>query len=83
MKTANIRQVRHDLSSVLAWVGMGQEVIILNRTLPVAKICPISRHEVQKKVRMPDFAARSETIFGSGKKAICNIVLDEREQSKW
>ncbi len=62
---------------------MGQEVIILNRTLPVAKICPISRQEVEKRVKMPDFASRARAIFGDQKKAISNSVLDEREQSKW
>ncbi len=83
MKTATIRQVRHDFSSVLAWVGMGNEVTVLNRTRPVAKICPISKHIVNKKIAMPDFASRAKTIFGKDKRTISNTVLDEREQSRW
>lgn len=36
MKTATIRQVRHDFSTVLTWVAAGEEVTVLNRTRPVA-----------------------------------------------
>ena len=83
MKTATIRQVRHDFSSVLAWVASGEEVTVLNRSRPVARLCPLPPAPIPgKKIQWPDFAARAREIFGDSP-PIPNIVLEEREQSKW
>jgi len=86
MKTVTIRQVRHDFSSVLAWVTSGNEVTVLNRKRPVARICPLPASAPvpvpDKKVKMPDFAARTKLIFGDAP-PIPNVVLEEREQYKW
>jgi antitoxin (DNA-binding transcriptional repressor) of toxin-antitoxin stability system len=82
MKTATIRQVRHDLGTVLEWVSQGEEVTVLNRTRPVARICP-PRAQTPAKFKMPDFAARAKAIFGDRQTHITNIVLEEREQSRW
>jgi len=82
MKTATIRQVRHDFGAVLAWVAEGEEVTILNRTRPVARICP-PRAQTPAKFKMPDFAARAKAIFGDRQTHITDIVLEEREQSRW
>ena len=81
MKTATIRQVRHDFSTVLAWVAAGEEVTVLNRTRPVARLCP-PRAQTPAKFKMPDFAARAKAIFGDSK-PIPNIILEERDQSRW
>ncbi len=80
MKTATIRQVRHDLGTVLEWVAQGEEVTVLNRTRPVARICP-PRAQTPAKFKMPDFAARAKAIFGN--RMIPNAVLREREESRW
>lgn len=82
MKTATIRQVRHDFGTVLAWVAEGEEVTVLNRTRPVARICP-PRAQPPAKFKMPDFAARAKAIFGDRQTRITNIVLEERDQSRW
>jgi len=81
MKTATIRQVRHKFSAVLAWVAEGEEVTVLNRTRPVARICP-PRAQAPAKFKMPNFTARAKAIFGNSK-PMPNIVLEEREQSPW
>lgn len=81
MKTATIRQVRHDLGSVLAWVQAGEEVTILKRSRPVARLCPL-RAAARVKVDMPDFAARAKAIFGDAP-ASRNVILDERERARW
>jgi antitoxin (DNA-binding transcriptional repressor) of toxin-antitoxin stability system len=80
MKTATIRKVRHDFGTVLAWVAAGEEVTVLNRTRPVARICP-PRAQAPAKFKMPDFAARAKAIFGD--RIIPNVVLQEREESRW
>ena len=81
MKTATIRKVRHEFSAVLAWVAEGEEVTVLNRTRPVARICP-PRAQAPAKCKMPNFTARAKAIFGNSK-PMPNIVLEEREQSPW
>ncbi len=80
MKTATIRQVHHNFSAILEWVAQGEEVTVLNRTRPVARICP-PRPAAPKKFKMPDFAARAKAIFGD--RVIPNAVLREREESRW
>ena len=82
MKTATIREVRHNFRAVLAWVAQGEEVTVLNRTRPVARICP-PRPQTQAKFKMPDFAARAKAIFGDKRTHLSNIVLKEREESRW
>lgn len=81
MKTATIRQMRHDLSTVLAWVAEGEEVTVLKRAKPVARLCPLRPAELQPRPKMPDFAARAKEIFGD--KVIPNMVLEEREGYRW
>lgn len=79
MKTASIRQVRHDLGTVLGWVAAGEEVTVMNRTRPVARLLP-PRAAALAAFRMPDFAARTKAMFGSRK--VPNAVLREREESR-
>ena len=81
MKTATIRQIRHDLSTVLGWVAEGEEVTVLKRSKPVARLCPPLLAEPQPRPKMPDFAARAKVIFGD--KVIPNMVLEERESYRW
>jgi antitoxin (DNA-binding transcriptional repressor) of toxin-antitoxin stability system len=82
MKTATIRQVRNDLGTVLAWVAAGEEVTVLNRKTPVARICP-PRAEAPAPVKMPDFAARAKATFGRRKTHLADGVMEEREKSRW
>jgi antitoxin (DNA-binding transcriptional repressor) of toxin-antitoxin stability system len=65
----------------LAAVAAGEEVTVLNRTRPVARIVP-PRAQAPDAFKMPDFSARARRIFGKSK-LMPNIILEEREQSKW
>ena len=67
---------------MLAWVAEGEEVTVLNRTRPVARICP-PRPQPPAQCKMPDFAARAKAIFGDKQTRFTNIVLEEWEQSRW
>ena len=82
MKTATIRQVRLDFRTVLRWVSEGEEVTVLNRTRPVARICP-PRALASRAATMPDFAARAKAIFGTTRTRVSEAVLMERERSRW
>lgn len=79
-KTTTIRQIRHDFNTVLSWVSAGDEVTVLKRSQPVARICPL-RRQPRRKITMPDYAARVKKVFGD--RLVPNTVLQEREQAKW
>jgi antitoxin (DNA-binding transcriptional repressor) of toxin-antitoxin stability system len=82
MKTATIRQIRNDFRTVLSWVEAGEEVTILNRKRPVARLCP-PRPQSAAPVAMPDFAARAKAILGDRQTRISDAVLEEREAGRW
>lgn len=81
MKTATIRQIRNDLRTVLSWVAEGEEVTILNRKTPVARICP-PRAQAPARVRMPDFAMRAKATFGRRRTHLSDLVIEERERDR-
>ncbi len=82
MKTASIRDVRHDFSRILAWVSNGEEVTITKPRRIVARLLP-ARAPKTADVRMPDIAGRLQKVFG--RKVISDkamgAVLDESRGS--
>ena len=74
MKTASIREVRHDFGRILEWVANGEEVAITKRRETVARLLPAVR---KKKVRakMPDVVARLQKVFG--RKIISDKAMKE------
>jgi len=83
MKSASIRELKHELTKVLNWVQDGEAVEITKRGQVVARLTPppVKSARGRKKAR-PDFAARLRRIYGDTKFA-GNIVLEERESSQW
>jgi prevent-host-death family protein len=74
MKRASIRQVRHDFSTVLDWVGMGEQVEISKRGKVVALLSPPPVKVLRARKR-PDFAARLKKRDGD--RVISAGVMDE------
>jgi prevent-host-death family protein len=64
MKTATIRQVRHDFSTVLNWVHDGEQVAISKHGKVVALLSPPPAPNRSKLKKRPDFAARLKRIYG-------------------
>ncbi len=62
MKTASIRELKHDTTTVLGWVAEGQRVEIQRRGKPVAVLSRFSRRV--KSAKRPDFGARLKSIYG-------------------
>ena len=58
MKTASIRQVRHDFNTVLDWIDGGEQVAISKRGKVVALLSPLPSVKRLRSRRRPDFAAR-------------------------
>ena len=78
MKTATLRQLRHDFGSVLAWVEQGEPVGISKRGKIIALLSPPPHLKPAKSKKRPDFAARLKRIYGDlilqG-----DVVVEERE----
>jgi prevent-host-death family protein len=78
MKTATVRQLRHDFGSVLNWVEEGEAVSISKRGKVVALLSPPPRDRPKRGEKRPDFAARLKRIYGD-KTFSGNIVVEDRE----
>ena len=63
MKTASIREVRHDFNRILEWVAGGEEVAITKRRVTVARLLPAHRKK-RAAVKMPDVTLRLQKVFG-------------------
>lgn len=70
MKTASIRQVRHDFGRILEWVANGETVAITKRRETVARLLPATRARAAR-AKMPDVAVRLKKVFGR------KIISDE------
>ncbi|MDB6108373.1 MAG: Antitoxin [Pedosphaera sp.] len=78
MKTATLRQLRHDFGSVLAWVEEGEAVGISKRGRLIAMLSPPPAAKPAKPRKRPDFLGRMKRIYGE-KLLPGNIVVEERE----
>jgi len=78
MKTATVRQLRHDFGTVLNWVEGGEQVGISKRGKVVALLTPPPTVTPGRPKKRPDFAARLKRIYGD-KILPGNIVVEERE----
>lgn len=80
MKTASIRDLRHDFNRVLAWVSNGEEVAITKHRRTVARLLP-AHSRTKAAARMPDIVGRLQKVFG--RKIIpdkaMRVVLDESQ----
>ena len=63
MKTASIREVRHDFSRILEWVANGEEVAITKRRETVARLLPATRRKAARG-RVPDVTERLKKFLG-------------------
>lgn len=58
MKTATVRQIRHDFGTVLNWVEDGEQVEVSKRGRIVALISPPPAPASMRRKKRPDLAAR-------------------------
>ena len=82
MKTANVRQLRHDFGSVMDWIAEGQQVEIVKKGKVIALLSPPPPPAKPKKFKLPDFEARQKRIFGD-RVLPGNIIAEERESYRW
>ena len=82
MKSATVRQLRHNFGTVLAIVEEGEPVQITKRGNIIALVCPPPAREPGKRAKRPNFAARLRRIYGS-KLLRGNSVLEDRASRKY
>jgi antitoxin (DNA-binding transcriptional repressor) of toxin-antitoxin stability system len=63
MKTASIRELKHDTAAVLGWVEAGEPVEIRRRGKLVAVMSPPAAKK-RKTSDRPDFEGRLRAIYG-------------------
>ena len=80
MKTATLRELRHDFASVFAWVEQGEPVGISKRGKIIALLSPPPPPKRAKARRRPDFAARLQRIYGN--LVLPGEVVVEERQSR-
>ena len=80
MKTANIRNVQHNLREVLRWVEQGHEVRITRRNRTVARLLPAQ--DAPQAMEWPDFLARANRIWGKRPrgKGVSRLIIEAREE---
>ena len=79
MKTASIRELKHDTAAVLGWVEAGEPVEIRRRGKLVAVMSPPVQSS-DKAASRPDFEARLKTIYGGKmlKTTATELLAEER-----
>lgn len=64
MKTATVRDLRNNFSTLEAWLNEGEEIRIEKRGQPVAFLTPCPPAKRMRKAKLPDFDARRKAIWG-------------------
>jgi prevent-host-death family protein len=78
MKTATVRQLRHDFGSVLNWVEEGEAVSISKRGKIIALLSPPPAPGPAKPKKRPDFLGRLKRIYGA-RVVTGDVVVEERD----
>ncbi len=64
MKTASVRDLRHNFPRVMAWIEDGEQVAVTMRRKVIARLVP-EPSAPPGETPTPDFAAISRGIFGN------------------
>jgi antitoxin (DNA-binding transcriptional repressor) of toxin-antitoxin stability system len=80
MPSVNIRELR-DTRQLLTWLEAGEVVELRKRNRVVARIVPESPRI--EPVKWPDFEARARAIFGDRILPGADLLIEEREQSRY
>ena len=76
----NLRQLR-DTRQLKAWLKAGETVELRERDKVLGRIVP---EELEKKpVEWPDFEARARKIFGDRVLPGADLLIEERENSRY
>ena len=80
MPSINTRQLR-DTRQLFAWIEAGEVVELRKRNRVVARIVPESPRI--QPVEWPDFEARAREIFGDRVLPGADLLIEDRENSRY
>ena len=80
MPSVNLRQLR-DTRQLKAWLKAGQTVELRERDKVLGRIVPEALEK--KPVEWPDFEARARKIFGDRVLPGADLLIEERENSRY
>lgn len=80
MPSVNLRQLR-DTRQLKPWLKAGQTVELRERDEVLGEIVPAQRRPEPKE--WPDFAARLKSDFGDRTVPIVEMLLEDRENSRF
>jgi antitoxin (DNA-binding transcriptional repressor) of toxin-antitoxin stability system len=80
MPSVNIRQLR-DTRRLKAWLRAGKTVELRERDRVIARIVPVNRPPSPRQ--WPDFAAMRKEIFGDRILPGADLLIEERERSRY
>jgi len=80
MPNVNMRQLR-DTRRLKAWLRAGQTVELRERNTLIGRIVPVGSPVKARKV--PDFAAMRRDIFGDRILPGADLLIEERERSRY
>jgi len=63
MKTATVRELRNEFSKLEAWMQEGEQIEIVKRGRPIARLVPAAKSP-RRKLAKPDFMAQLKEIWG-------------------
>ena len=96
MRSVNVAELKNQLSKYLTFAKGGEEIVIRDRNLPVAKLVPFSAEECTEeeillvaagKMRVPKNPVDLEKLLRMPRgrligHAVTQALLEEREQSR-
>ena len=80
MPSVNMRELR-DTRRLKAWLKAGKTVELRDRDRVIGRIVPEPSNEQPKE--WPDFAARAKKIFGDRVLPGADLLIEERERSRY
>jgi hypothetical protein len=80
MPSVNMRGLR-DTRRLKAWLKAGKTVELRDRDQVIGRIVPDRPNEAP--VEWPDFAARAKAILGGRRVSGADLLIEEREKSRY
>ena len=80
MPTVNMRELR-DTRRLKAWLRAGKTVELRDRDRVIGHIVP--ERPKDPPVEWPDFAARAKAILGGRRVSGADLLIEEREKSRY
>jgi len=80
-KEVNVHEAKTQLSRLLQRVGAGEEIVIANRGVPVAKLVPVARAKARRELGIESGQLKVADDFDAPLPAEILVAFEGREKS--